>query len=58
MSISIDTCFLCYYCFSTVLSGNIWQELELKPEPKLGTNVEPELKINNLGSTTLGSRAW
>ena len=38
---------------STVLSGNIWQELEL--EPKLWTKVEPESesKINNFGSATL-----
>ena len=33
----------------TVLSGNIWQELEL--EPKIWTKVEPE--INNFGSATL-----
>ena len=40
-------------CYSTVLSGKIWQELE--PEPKLWTKVEPELepKINNFGSATL-----
>ena len=31
------------------------QELELEPEPKLRTKVEPEseLKINNFGSATL-----
>ena len=43
--------------YSTVLSGNIWQELELEPklepEPKLWTKVEPEPKINNFGSATL-----
>ena len=26
--------FLWYHCYSTVISGNIWQELELEPEPK------------------------
>ena len=31
-----------YFCDGTVLSGNIWQELE--PEPKLWTKVEPELE--------------
>ena len=33
---SIETYFLWNYCCSTVLSGNIWQklELELEPEPK------------------------
>ena len=40
-----------YFCYSTVLSGNIWQKLELEPEPKLWTKVEP--KINNFGSATL-----
>ena len=41
--------------FSTVLSGNIWLglELELEPEQKLWTKVEPEPKINNFGSATL-----
>ena len=39
------------YCYSAVLSGNIWQELEL--EPKLWTKVEPEPEINNFGSATL-----
>ena len=45
--------FLWYYCYSTVLSGKIW--LELEPEPKLWTKVEPESepKINNFGSATL-----
>ena len=43
--------FLWYYCYSTVLSGNIKQELE--PEPKYGTKVEPEPKIINFGSATL-----
>ena len=43
-----------YYYSSTVLSGNIWQELELESEPpKLWTKVEPEPKINNFGSATL-----
>ena len=39
--------------YVTVLSGNIWQELE--PEPKLWTKVEPEPepKINNFGSAAL-----
>ena len=37
------------------LSGNIWHELGLEPEPKLWTKVEPEseLKINNFGSALL-----
>ena len=39
-----------YYC-RTVLSGNIW--LALQPEPKQGTKVEPEPKINNFGCATL-----
>ena len=41
------------YCFSRVLSVNIWQELE--SEPKLWTNVKPESgpKINNFGYATL-----
>ena len=43
--------------YGTVLSGNIWQELEpeSKPKPKLWTKVEPELelKINNFGPATL-----
>ena len=45
--------FLWYYCYSTVLSGKIW--LELEPEPKLWTKVEPESeqKINNFDSATL-----
>ena len=46
-----------YYCYRTVLSSNIWLklELELEPEPKLWTKVEPESepKINNFGSVTL-----
>ena len=43
-----------YYYSSTVLSGNIWQELELESEPpKLWTKVAPEPKINNFGSATL-----
>ena len=52
---SIETYFLWYYSCSTVLSGNIGQELELEPEPKpkIGTKVEPESKINNFGSATL-----
>ena len=37
-------------CYSTVLSGKIWQELE--PEPKLWTKVVPEPKINNFGYAT------
>ena len=43
------------YRYSTVLSGNIWQELEPESEPKLWTYVEPESepKINNFGSATL-----
>ena len=40
-----------YFCDGTVLSGNIWQELE--PEPKLWTKVEPEPKIDNFGPATL-----
>ena len=40
------------YC-STVSSVNIWQELELEPEPKLWTKVEPEPKINNFRFATL-----
>ena len=28
---SIKTYFLLYYCYSTVLNGNIWQVLELEP---------------------------
>ena len=40
-------------------SGNIWQELvlELEPESKLWTKVDPESepKINNFGSATLTS---
>ena len=47
----IETYFLLHYCYSPVLSGNTWQELELEPEPKLWTKVEPE--INNFGSATL-----
>ena len=45
--------FLWYYCYSTVLSGKIW--LELEPEPKLWTKVEPESepKLDNFGSVTL-----
>ena len=46
-----------YYFYSTVLSVNIWQELELEPEsePKLWTKVDPESeqKLNNFGSATL-----
>ena len=50
-----------YYRFSTVLSVNIGQELELEPESepetKLWTKVEPELepepKIDNFGSAAL-----
>ena len=42
-----------YYCYRTVLNGNIWLELELEPEPKLWTKVEPEPKINNFSSATL-----
>ena len=40
---------------STVLSGNIWQELEpeLEPELEFWTKVKPEPKINNFGSATL-----
>ena len=45
-----------YYFYSTVLSVNIWQELELEPEsePKLWTKVDPESeqKLNNFGSAT------
>ena len=43
----------------TVLSGNMWQELEQEsepePEPELWSKVEPESepKINNFGSATL-----
>ena len=55
--LSIVTYFLWfrYYTLhsSTVLSGNIWQELELEPEPKIWTKGEPEPKINNFGSATL-----
>ena len=40
----IETYFLWYYCFKTVLSGKKWHVLE--PEPKLWTKVEPEPKIN------------
>ena len=54
---SIETYFLWYYSCSTVLSGNIGQELELElepePKPKIGPKVEPESKINNFGSATL-----
>ena len=39
----VSTYFLWYYCYNTVLSGNIWQELEPKP------------KIKNFGSATLDS---
>ena len=35
--------FLQYYCYSTLLSGNIWQKLEPESKPK----------INNFGSATL-----
>ena len=35
-----------YFCDGTVLSGNIWQELE--PEPKLWTKVEPKIIISAL----------
>ena len=38
--------FLWYYCYSTVLSGKIW--LELEPEPKLWTKVEPESEPNSV----------
>ena len=42
---------------TTVLSVNIWQKMELEPEPKLWTKVEPEPesepKINNFVSATL-----
>ena len=40
------------YCSSTVLSGNIWQELEL--EQKILTKLEPE--INVFGSAALISK--
>ena len=43
---------LCYW-FRTVLSGNIWMWLELEPEPKLWRKVEPDTKINYIGSETL-----
>ena len=48
-SLSVKYLYCLNYGYSTVLSGNIWQELAL--EPKLGTKVEPE--INNFGSATL-----
>ena len=53
ISTPYETYFLWYYCYRTVLSGNIW--LELEPELKYGTKVEPESesKINNFGSATL-----
>ena len=49
--LSIETYFLWCYCYNS----NVWQKLELEPEPKLWTKVEPELepKINNFGSATL-----
>ena len=62
---SSESYFLQYYCISTVLSVNIWQELELElepepesePEPKLWTKVElepeSEPKQNNFGFATL-----
>ena len=47
----------CIYCYGVGLSGNILYictvRLELELEPKLGTKVEPEPKINNFGSATL-----
>ena len=39
--------------YSFTVSENIWKELELEPEPKLWTTVEPEPKINNFGPATL-----
>ena len=39
------------YYYRTVLSVNIY--LELEPEPKLWTKVEPEPKINHFGSAIL-----
>ena len=44
-----------YYVYKTVLSCNIWLELEPEPETKQGTKVEPEPKINNFGAATLPS---
>ena len=38
-------------CFRTVLSANIW--LQLEPESKLWSKSEPEPKINNLGFAKL-----
>ena len=46
----IYTYFLWYNCYSTFISGNIWLELELEPEPEL------EPKITNFGSATLQRR--
>ena len=46
-----------YQCFRTVLSANMWQKLELEPEPKLLPKSEPEPKINNFGSATTGFNA-
>ena len=36
--------------YSTVFSGNIWQELELVPEPKLWKTVDPESKIEKISA--------
>ena len=53
ISTSIETYFLCCYCFSSFLVVNIWLKLELEPEPKLRGEKEPQQKINNFGSATL-----
>ena len=43
----------CIYCYGVGLSGNILYICTVRLEPKLGTKVEPEPKINNFGSATL-----
>ena len=35
-----------YQCFRTVLSANIWLQLELEPKPKLWSKSEPEIIIS------------
>ena len=46
-----ETYFIWYYCYSTLLRCNIWQDLELAPE--LWPKVEQKPKIHNFGSATL-----
>ena len=38
---------------TTTVSGKIWQDLDLKPKPKLWTKMDSEPEINNFGSAKL-----